>query len=358
MDLLESANPEASDPALRATGIGGSDAAAILGLNPYSSRFTVACEKVHGVCEKRTAAEEERLQLGKDLEPVVRRAFERKTGMEVEAAPAFVRHPAHPFIYANCDGLIPGSEEAAVRWTSIVPDEIRGEGGDGIFEGKTASGGAADAWGTAHDPRVPVTYWVQVQHYMLVTGLRWAGLGCLVDAARLEVRFVVRDDAWIDGVLLPALLEFWSDVERGDVGAPAEPGDMDVLRAVVDEEAHDWGDRVAQLEARVAELRKAKAPKDEIAAVERQLLAAVNAGSVDLGDEETREVYRWAEAQRIAGETETEEKRLRLRVCEILGSASIGRLTTGELITWKTTSNGQRRLREPFKPKARGAKRT
>lgn len=356
MDLLESANPEASDPALRATGIGGSDAAAILGLNPYSSRFTVACEKVHGVCEKRTAAEEERLQLGKDLEPVVRRAFERKAGMCVLPGEAFRRHPEHPFIYANVDGLIPSAE--IEHWTSVVPDEIRRTGSDGIFEGKTASGGAADAWGTPHDPRVPVTYWVQVQHYMLVTGLRWAGLGCLVDAARLEVRFVLRDDAWIDGVLLPALIEFWADVERGDVGAPVEPEDLDVLRAVVDEEAHDWGDRVAQLEARVAELRKAKAPKDEIAAVERQLLAVVNAGSVDLGDEETREVYRWAEAQRIAGETETEEKRLRLRVCELLGSASIGRLTTGELITWKTTSNGQRRLREPFKPKARGAKRT
>ncbi len=45
MDLLETAKPEASDPKLRATGIGGSDAASILGLNPYASRYTVAVDE-------------------------------------------------------------------------------------------------------------------------------------------------------------------------------------------------------------------------------------------------------------------------------------------------------------------------
>jgi predicted phage-related endonuclease len=44
MDILESANPEASDPIQRRTGIGGSDAASILGLNPYASRYSVAVE--------------------------------------------------------------------------------------------------------------------------------------------------------------------------------------------------------------------------------------------------------------------------------------------------------------------------
>jgi len=342
MDLLDQVEIEASDPALRRTGIGGSDAAAIIGLSDYRTRYGVACEKIYGIREERDSAAEERLQLGKDLEPVVRRAFERKTGMKVRDGQAFVRHPAFPFIYANVDGLIEENEREA--WLPIVPSEIAGPG---IFEGKCASGEAVDPWGTPRDPRVPTHYWVQGQHYMCVTGRRWVGYGCLANAARVEVRFVLRDDDWIERVLLPGLVAFWRDVERGDPGVPIDPElDQPVLRRIYDSTAQDTGDRQRWLEDEIKLARKAK-DTARIGRLEAELRGVLNRSTLALSDDETREVYRWAAAAGELDEVAAREAALNLRVREIMGEHAIGELTTGEIITYKTTSDGKRILRSP-----------
>jgi putative phage-type endonuclease len=342
MDLLDQVEVDASDPELRRTGIGGSDAAAILGLSDYRTRYGVACEKIYGITEERDEAAEERLDLGKDLEPVVRRAFERKTGLRVAKGEAFVRHPDHPFIYANVDGLI--DAEVRERWLSIVPPEIQGPG---IFEGKCASGGSVDPWGTPADQRVPVHYWVQGQHYMLVTGRAWVGYGCLANAAQILVRFVLRDDAWIERVLLPGLVAFWRDVEAGDPGVPVDPDlDTPVLRQIYDGAAQDVGDRVRALEEDIKAARKDKA-KDRLQLLEAELRRLLNKSTLALTDEQTREVYRWAAVATELDDVTAREKALEIRVREIMGEYAIGELTTGEIITYKTTSNGQRRLRAP-----------
>lgn len=340
MDLLDQVEFDASDPALRSTGIGGSDAAAILGLSDYRTRYGVACEKIYGVREERDAAAEERLQLGRDLEPVVRRAFERKTGMTVDAGEAFVRHPQYHFIFANVDGLI----SPDLAWLTSVPPEIEGPG---VFEGKCASGEAVDPWGTPRDPRVPTHYWVQGQHYLAVTGRRWVGYGCLANAARLEVRFVLRDDDWIEGVLLPALVAFWRDVEAGDPGAPADPElDAPVLRRVHDAAAQASGDRQRELDELLKEARKAK-DKARLAALQEEMRVEQNRSTLALSEDETREVYRWAAAVVEANTAAAAAERLGLRVREIMGAHAIGSLTTGETITYKTTSDGKRILRLP-----------
>lgn len=345
MDLLDQVEIDASDPELRRTGIGGSDAAAILGLSDYRTRYGVACEKIYGITEDRDDAAAERVQLGKDLEPVVRRAFERKTGMTVGAGEPFVRHPDYPFIYANVDGLISGLDRSA--WLPIVPPEIAGAG---IFEGKTASGGAVDPWGTPADPRVPTHYWVQGQHYMLVTGRRWVGFGCLANAAQILVRFVLRDDEWIDRILLPGLVAFWRDVEAGDPGVPTDPElDQPVLRRIYDDAAQDAGDRQRALEEEIKTARRVK-DAARVKQLEADLRALLNSSTVRLTDEETREVYRWVAASAALGEAKSHEERLNLRVREILGEHAIGELTTGEIVTYKTTSDGKRILRAPRLP--------
>lgn len=348
MDLLDQVKADASDPELRRTGIGGSDAAAILGLSEYRTRYGVACEKIFGIREERDAAAEERLQLGRDLEPVVRRAFERKTGMSVGAGEAFVRHRQHPFIYANVDGLISGLDRSG--WLPVVPPEVDGPG---IFEGKCASGEAVDPWGTPRDPRVPTHYWVQGQHYLAVTGRRWVGYGCLANASRLEVRFVLRDDDWIENVLLPGLIAFWVDVQAGDPGAPLDPElDAPVLRRVHDDAAQESGDRQRELDEVIKEARKAK-DAARLAALQAEMAALQNRSTIALGEDETREVYRWAAAREASDRAAAVEERLGLRVREILGPHAVGELTTGEIITYKTTSDGKRILRAP-RPRKNG----
>jgi putative phage-type endonuclease len=297
---------------MRATGIGGSDAAAILGLSGYGSPYTVAMEKVAGLKEMRTDEEQERLDWGKALEPLLISAFERKTGMPVDQGAAWVRHPKAPFLFANVDGLIPDADGLgrpyAGQWTPIVPAELS-DLGPGIFEGKCA--GQDDGWGTTADPRVPTSYWAQAQHYMAVIDRRWTGFGALINGNRLEVRFVLRDDAWIEQVWWPKLTGFWADIQAGRLPDPLNPDtDGPVLRARFPDGA---------------------------------------SGARNLTDAETRIVYAWQAAHEEAARAKRQSEALGLSVRAMMADYSVGRLTTGEQITYKLTASGSRTLRQPHK---------
>lgn len=299
-----------SDQTLRRTGIGGSDAAAILGLNPYQTRYAVAVEKVHGVKPPEDADSRERMDWGKRLEPLLRSAFTERTGLSLGAGAAFVRHPDRPYLFANVDGLSDGLRLR--HHDSIVPEEIEGAG---IFEGKCAGGFDTSDWGNDADPQIPVSYWVQGQHYLAVTGRQWCGFGCLINGNKFIVRWALRDDKFIDEHLYPELEKFWREVETGTVSEPTDPFiDEQVLRVLHREEP-----------GRVAELT----------------------------DEQTRAVYRWATAHEQKASSERQERALKLAVQAAMGKASIGKLTTGEQITYKTDSAGRRLLRAPHKPPAR-----
>lgn len=301
---------DASDQTIRRTGIGGSDAAAILGLNPYQSRYAVAVEKIHGVRAPEDATARERMDWGKRLEPLLRSAFMERTGLYVEAGASFVRHPELSFLFANVDGLV--EDNALTSRNLIVPDEIAGPG---VFEGKCAGGFDVSDWGDDGNPLVPVQYYVQGQHYLLVTGRAWCGFGCLMNGNRYIVRWVLRDDQFIETRLVPELTKFWGEVERREVADPVDP--------FIDEQ------------------------------ILRLLHREVSGSIVDLTDEQTRTVYRWSSAHEQKASAERQEKALKLAVQAAMGKASIGKLTTGEQITFKTSSDGRRLLRAPHQPPAR-----
>lgn len=303
--------PDASDQTLRRTGIGGSDSASILGLTPYGSRYSVAVEKIYGVREGDDAAGRERMEWGKRLEAPIRDAFAERTGLRVLAGAAFVRMPGRPHIFANVDGLIDDLDGA----TSLVPRELEGPG---VFEAKCVAGPDADSWGNDSAPLVPIQYWVQGQHYLAVTGREWVGYGCLQNGNHLITRWIVRDDAWIDDILLPALDEFWRDVCVGLTGDPKDPDvDMPILKALY--------------------------PKDD-------------GSRVELTRDQTAVVYRWAGAAENRLAAQKAEADLKMQVIAMLGKAKIGVLTTGEIVTYSTAVNGARTLAQP-KPEKTGRKR-
>lgn len=306
-------NMDASDQTLRRTGIGGSDAAAILGLNPYQSRYALAVEKIHGVRAPEDPASRERMDWGKKLEPLLRAEFTERTGLHVDDGLSFVRHPSLAYVFANVDGLV---NRLSPDHDANVPPEIRELGFDrGVFEGKCAGGFDITDWGDESHPMVPVHYYVQAQHYLLVTGRAWCGFGCLMNGNRYIVRWVTRDDELIETRLVPELVKFWGEVERREVPDPTDP--------FIDEQ------------------------------ILRLLHREVPGFVVDLTDEQTRAVYRWAAAHEQRASGERQEKALKLAVQAAMGTASIGKLTTGEQITFKTSSDGRRLLRAPHKPPAR-----
>jgi putative phage-type endonuclease len=112
--------------------IGGSDAGAILGLNPWRSALDVYFEKIEG---KQPEINNNFIYWGNQLEPLIRRIFFEVTGLMAHDVSKTKYHKDYPFIAANIDGLI------------TLSDNKKGENNTAILEIKTVSQFARAQWG-------------------------------------------------------------------------------------------------------------------------------------------------------------------------------------------------------------------
>ncbi|MGM3411945.1 YqaJ viral recombinase family protein [Ralstonia holmesii] len=186
---------------VRRTGIGGSDAAAAVGLNPYKSQLELWLEKTGRDAELPKPDPNdttEPIYWGTLLEPIVAAAYTQQTGRRVRKVNAVLRHPTIPFMLANLDREVVG-----------VPDVH-------ILECKTAGEFGARHW---HDG-VPEYVQLQVQHQLAVTGKRAADVAVLLCGQQLAVYRIERDDELIARLILLEA-EFWRYVER-DVPPPGD----------------------------------------------------------------------------------------------------------------------------------------
>lgn len=183
---------------LRRRGIGGSDAAAICGQDPWRSRFEVWADKA-GVLGAVERSETEAMRWGRILEDVVADELERSTP-ELTLFPLryMLAHPQRPWMLANIDR------------GAAVAGEL------GIAECKTAGVWSAGGW---DNDAVPEHYVLQGMHYLAVTGLPWVIFGVLIGGQRLEVRRVERDDELIEH-LVALEAEFWDAVTTKQAPAP------------------------------------------------------------------------------------------------------------------------------------------
>ena len=91
--------------ALRRKGIGGSDAASIMGVSAYSSPYRVWADKT-GRLEP--LEDNEAMRQGRDLEAYVAERFTEATGKKVRRNNYMIFSKKYPFMLANIDRLIVG----------------------------------------------------------------------------------------------------------------------------------------------------------------------------------------------------------------------------------------------------------
>ncbi|WP_353627693.1 lambda-exonuclease family protein [Ralstonia pseudosolanacearum] len=178
---------------VRKTGIGGSDAAAAVGLNPFKSQLELWLEKTGRDAELPKPDPNdttEPIYWGTLLEPIVAAAYTQQTGHRVRKVNAVLRHPSIPFMLANLDREVVG-----------VPDVH-------ILECKTAGEFGARHW----QDGVPEYVQLQVQHQLCVTGKRAADVAVLLCGQQLAVHRIERDDELI-ARLIPLEAQFWHYVE-------------------------------------------------------------------------------------------------------------------------------------------------
>ena len=85
----------------RRTGIGGSDAAAVLGMSKWKTPYQVWREKVYGERQPDNG----QFERGRDLESFIREKYEKETGKKV-VTPSFMRDPNYDFVVGNLDGTV------------------------------------------------------------------------------------------------------------------------------------------------------------------------------------------------------------------------------------------------------------
>lgn len=84
----------------RASGIGGSDIATVLGKNPYKTPYKLYCERTGRIQPDKPSAA---MLEGIRQEPFARALFEQKHGMKVK--PVCYEHDEYPWVHASLDGL-------------------------------------------------------------------------------------------------------------------------------------------------------------------------------------------------------------------------------------------------------------
>ncbi|MDE6053370.1 MAG: YqaJ viral recombinase family protein [Lachnospiraceae bacterium] len=169
---------------LRKTGIGGSDAGSICGVNPFGSPMKVYHDKTSSGVEE---LDNEAVRQGHDLEDYVAQRFMEATGLKVRRSNFMYRSVENPFMIADVDRLVIGE--------------------DAGLECKTASAYNADKW---KDGEIPLHYIMQCYHYMAVTGKRtW-----YIAAVILGQSFTYRKLIWDDGLIAQLISmekDFWED---------------------------------------------------------------------------------------------------------------------------------------------------
>ena len=206
MQYLKFRNEE-ERKSIRRQGIGGSDAAAVMGFSPWRTPYDVWAEKVQGV--EPEAKNPEALEYGKYAEKWVADTYQKRTGYAVRN-----------YNFTISDGCLQGNIDrlvSTVGGQTSHKSEIRA---DVILECKTTNDYSWES--------VPVFYQAQVQHYLgLVPVAVRADVAVLYKPTGITQIFQVeRDDATIHD--MQAYLRDWWEkhVVKGEAPAPICEADV------------------------------------------------------------------------------------------------------------------------------------
>ena len=189
---------------VRRQGIGSSDAAAAVGLNPYQSQLELWMHKTGKGDLLPTIDpldETTPMYWGTLLEPIVAAHYTKRTGNRVRRVNAVLGHPQIPWMLANIDREVVGAPDVQ------------------ILECKTAGINGAKLWRDG----VPEYIQLQVMHQLAVTGKQAADVAVLICGQELQIHRIERDEAMISQLI--ALEEQFWELVKSDTAPPVNASD-------------------------------------------------------------------------------------------------------------------------------------
>lgn len=282
---------EAAWHALRAQDLTSTDVAALFGMSPYKTAFELWHEKRSG--EVARVKDNDRMRWGRRLESVVAEGIAEENGWQIRPFKEYGR---------LADYRLGSSFDYRVRQIHTGEDSPD----DSILEIKTVDALAFKNGWTIEDEFIeaPAHIELQVQHQMLVSGLRRAYIGVLIGGN--DVRILEREaDPQVHAGILAKAREFWQSIADGRAPDPVMPDDA---AAVI--RMHQYAEPGKLLDAR------------EDAALADQLMRYHRLGSDIKRLQEDRDVLKAELLQRI-GDYE--------KVITAVGSISAGMVGPAEV---------------------------
>ncbi len=185
----------------RKGGIGASDIAALLGISPWSSPWSVWADKL-GLLPP--LPDTGKMEFGRRAEKIIAPWFTDLTGLHIAGEQMWCTNPERPWMRATPDGMV------------VAHPDTSYEEALGGFEMKFDSRSAR--WS-----EVPAHYQAQAQWQMAVTGWQRVWFAVL-HGWRLEVYELERDQADID-LMIERAEQFWHDHVLAEVEPPTDGHD-------------------------------------------------------------------------------------------------------------------------------------
>ena len=192
----------------RARYIGGSDAGAVLGVNPYKTPLDLWLEKT---CKApmEDISHKNAVRWGTKLEQFVAEEYEYRTGEKLRRDNLLHIHPKHEFIAANLDRRVVGKKK--------------------LVEIKTSTSYTGKDFGKEGTAEVPMHYLAQCAHYMAVCDIDETDLVvAMLDKRDIAIYTIERDLA-LEEVIIQKECEFWELVQSGTPPPAQTPEDVSKL---------------------------------------------------------------------------------------------------------------------------------
>lgn len=228
----------------RATGIGGSDVAALCGFSKYKTRSQLFLEKTGQLIPQ--DVQNEYVYWGNKLENTVADEYAVRTGKKLAIIEETIRHPKYTWMLANID-------------RKIIDD-------NGVLECKTASSRSRAEWGESGTDNIPTPYLLQCAHYAIVVDASYVDLAVLIDTSDYRIYRYNRNQQ-LEKNLIETEKKFWlENVQKKITPDPTTNDEANVL----------WKNSVAGtlpatelIQKKIEELKKIKE-------AEKKLLEAKN----------------------------------------------------------------------------------
>lgn len=217
-------------PLLRKRGLGGSDASAILGVSPYTSRSDLIAEKCRAYIteEEKAIGDKVAVQKGRDYEPLIMDKYAGIIGQKVFKPTDMYRFKSYPWLAMNFDGVVDKIYLPEGKY-QYIPAEIKVITAKGERHYDLAKAWFHEGIGFGEIPQdfslgnnsiqtraaqygIPPYYYTQLQQEMMALNAPFGYLTVLLDRSWQVATYFVWQDRLVQASLIAESHKVWAAI--------------------------------------------------------------------------------------------------------------------------------------------------